>query len=146
MLGQIFLLSVLLLGSLALLTLFWLLPTRYTQPEKREFKPGSNQAELPQVSVQIVVLGDIGHSPRMQNHALSIAKHGGRVSIIGYQCMFLNKLQEPSRYLVALTYNAQHLPRVQNYSPIRWSLWFRYRLLQVSFRLSGSSCFRSLEF
>ncbi|KAF2436208.1 putative beta-1,4-mannosyltransferase [Tothia fuscella] len=37
------------------------------------------------VSVQIVVLGDIGRSPRMQYHALSIAKHGGRVDIIGYQ-------------------------------------------------------------
>ncbi|EME42590.1 glycosyltransferase family 33 protein [Dothistroma septosporum NZE10] len=36
------------------------------------------------VSVQIVVLGDIGRSPRMQYHALSIAKHGGKVDIIGY--------------------------------------------------------------
>jgi beta-1,4-mannosyltransferase len=48
-------------------------PTRY---EPRPSKP---------VSVQIVVLGDIGHSPRMQYHALSIAKHGGQVSIVGYQ-------------------------------------------------------------
>lgn len=36
------------------------------------------------VSVQIVVLGDIGRSPRMQYHALSIAKHGGSVAFIGY--------------------------------------------------------------
>lgn len=36
-------------------------------------------------TVQIVVLGDIGRSPRMQYHALSIAKHGGRVYLIGYQ-------------------------------------------------------------
>ena len=36
-------------------------------------------------SVQVVVLGDIGRSPRMQYHALSIAKHGGRVFLIGYQ-------------------------------------------------------------
>ncbi|KAI5364166.1 Putative chitobiosyldiphosphodolichol beta-mannosyltransferase ALG1 [Septoria linicola] len=35
-------------------------------------------------SVQIVVLGDIGRSPRMQYHALSIASHGGTVDIIGY--------------------------------------------------------------
>lgn len=35
-------------------------------------------------TVQIVVLGDIGRSPRMQYHALSIAKHGGRVFLIGY--------------------------------------------------------------
>jgi beta-1,4-mannosyltransferase len=36
-------------------------------------------------TVQIVVLGDIGRSPRMQYHALSIAKHGGRVFLVGYQ-------------------------------------------------------------
>jgi beta-1,4-mannosyltransferase len=38
-------------------------------------------------TVQIVVLGDIGRSPRMQYHALSIAKHGARVFLIGYQGM-----------------------------------------------------------
>lgn len=37
------------------------------------------------VIVQILVLGDIGRSPRMQYHALSIARHGGQVDIIGYQ-------------------------------------------------------------
>jgi hypothetical protein len=36
-------------------------------------------------TVQVVVLGDIGRSPRMQYHAISIAKHGGRVYLIGYQ-------------------------------------------------------------
>jgi beta-1,4-mannosyltransferase len=36
-------------------------------------------------SVQVVVLGDIGRSPRMQYHALSIAQHGGKVILIGYQ-------------------------------------------------------------
>ena len=34
--------------------------------------------------VQILVLGDIGRSPRMQFHALSIAKHGGSVDLVGY--------------------------------------------------------------
>ncbi|KAM3065368.1 mannosyltransferase [Clarireedia jacksonii] len=38
----------------------------------------------PKVSVQVLVLGDIGRSPRMQYHAMSIAKHGGRVDLIGY--------------------------------------------------------------
>jgi len=38
-------------------------------------------------TVQIVVLGDIGRSPRMQYHALSIANHGGRVFLIGYHGM-----------------------------------------------------------
>lgn len=35
-------------------------------------------------TVQVVVLGDIGRSPRMQHHALSIAKYGGKVQLIGY--------------------------------------------------------------
>lgn len=41
------------------------------------------------VSVQVLVLGDIGRSPRMQYHALSIAKHGGHVQVIGYLGVFL---------------------------------------------------------
>ncbi|MCJ1460403.1 mannosyltransferase [Mycoblastus sanguinarius] len=35
--------------------------------------------------IQILVLGDIGRSPRMQYHALSIAKYGCQVDLIGYQ-------------------------------------------------------------
>ncbi|KAG8528148.1 uncharacterized protein KY384_007064 [Bacidia gigantensis] len=34
--------------------------------------------------VQVVVLGDIGRSPRMQYHALSLAKHGFHVDLVGY--------------------------------------------------------------
>ena len=33
---------------------------------------------------QVLVLGDIGRSPRMQYHATSIAKNGGIVDLIGY--------------------------------------------------------------
>jgi beta-1,4-mannosyltransferase len=36
------------------------------------------------VSVQVLVLGDLGRSPRMTYHAMSIAEHGGRVDLIGY--------------------------------------------------------------
>lgn len=36
-------------------------------------------------TTQVVVLGDIGRSPRMQYHAISLAKHGAKVSLIGYQ-------------------------------------------------------------
>ncbi|KAL3285282.1 hypothetical protein HHI36_019392 [Cryptolaemus montrouzieri] len=35
-------------------------------------------------NVKIVVLGDIGHSPRMANHAVSLAEKGNIVDIIGY--------------------------------------------------------------
>jgi beta-1,4-mannosyltransferase len=47
----------------------------------------SASADEPKISVQVLVLGDIGRSPRMQYHAMSIAKHGGRVDIIGYKGM-----------------------------------------------------------
>ncbi|KAK4172164.1 family 33 putative glycosyltransferase [Triangularia setosa] len=36
------------------------------------------------VPVHVLVLGDVGRSPRMTYHALSIAKHGGKVRLIGY--------------------------------------------------------------
>ena len=42
------------------------------------------QGKVSKQSVQIVVLGDIGRSPRMQYHALSVAHHGGRVELVGY--------------------------------------------------------------
>lgn len=35
-------------------------------------------------TVKVVVLGDIGRSPRMQYHALSLANNGHNVNIIGY--------------------------------------------------------------
>ena len=34
--------------------------------------------------VCVVVLGDIGRSPRVQYHALSLAKHGNHVTFVGY--------------------------------------------------------------
>lgn len=53
---------------------------------KKETKDGKPQVIWKQGrSIQIVVLGDIGRSPRMQYHALSLAKHGARVFLIGYQ-------------------------------------------------------------
>lgn len=53
-----------------------LFPSRYRPVAKRH------------VTAQVLVLGDIGRSPRMQYHALSIAKHGGTVELIGYHGMF----------------------------------------------------------
>ncbi|KAL2913000.1 mannosyltransferase [Polyrhizophydium stewartii] len=34
--------------------------------------------------VVVLVLGDIGHSPRMQNHALSLARNGFTVDLVGF--------------------------------------------------------------
>lgn len=44
--------------------------------------PGTQSTS--RVDVQILVLGDIARSPRMQYHATSIANHGGYVQLIGY--------------------------------------------------------------
>ncbi|KAF2195353.1 glycosyltransferase family 33 protein [Zopfia rhizophila CBS 207.26] len=80
--------------SLCLLTL----PSQYDpfrdkppkDPEEKQKKSvGKDEKETigfkPGRTVQVVVLGDIGRSPRMQYHAISIAKHGGRVFLIGYR-------------------------------------------------------------
>src|ERR1700716_867588 len=65
----------------SLLTLIiLLLPSQY-RPDSKTTTEGSSKKKG---SVQILVLGDIGRSPRMQYHALSIARHGGSVDIIGY--------------------------------------------------------------
>lgn len=66
----------LLVGFSTFFTVFLLLlPSRHDPAEK-------------QCSVQVVVLGDLGRSPRMQYHALSIADHGGTVQLIGFQGVF----------------------------------------------------------
>lgn len=89
-----------LLGTVVVSTLFtiWLvtLPSRYDpykdhgEYELQKDKKSRSKEKLSAKrgkSVQIVVLGDIGRSPRMQYHAISIAKHGGRVQLIGYKGM-----------------------------------------------------------
>ena len=57
-----------------------LLPTQYGKDERVN---GGNS--ISRSRIQILVLGDIGRSPRMQYHALSVAKHGAPVDLIGYQ-------------------------------------------------------------
>jgi len=44
----------------------------------------NQKSVAPATSVVVLVLGDIGRSPRMQYHAASIAAHGGRVDLVGY--------------------------------------------------------------
>jgi beta-1,4-mannosyltransferase len=69
--------------SSAITVLILLLPSQY-EPEQTKLSE-SNDLKKTKTSVQILVLGDIGRSPRMQYHALSIAKQGGEVVIIGYK-------------------------------------------------------------
>ena len=86
--------------------------------------------------VQILVLGDIGRSPRMQYHALSIAKHGGFVDLIGYVESEIHPeiLANPSMIKVhALQSNPESLKTGDKrlfllYGPLKvlfqiWTLW-----------------------
>ncbi|KAE8330440.1 glycosyl transferases group 1-domain-containing protein [Aspergillus sergii] len=66
--------------STAVTLFILLLPSQYA-PKRSTAQDASAD---PKTTVQILVLGDIGRSPRMQYHALSIAKGGGQVEIIGY--------------------------------------------------------------
>lgn len=69
--------------STAVTLFILLLPSQYA-PKRSTAQDTSTD---PKTTVQILVLGDIGRSPRMQYHALSIAKGGGQVEIIGYHGM-----------------------------------------------------------
>jgi beta-1,4-mannosyltransferase len=99
--------GVLVLLTLILTAFIWTLPEEYSnfqdndivdgdftredrkQPDRSGYAYYKNNRDAQgtlkvNVTVQVVVLGDIGRSPRMQNHALSIANHGGRVQLVGY--------------------------------------------------------------
>ncbi|KAI9373446.1 glycosyl transferases group 1-domain-containing protein [Aspergillus egyptiacus] len=65
--------------STAVTLFIFMLPSQY---EPRHGNDGSHNR--PKTTTQVLVLGDIGRSPRMQYHALSIARGGGQVEIIGY--------------------------------------------------------------
>lgn len=81
-------------------------------------------------NVCIVVLGDIGRSPRMQYHALSLAEQGHKVDIIGYgETQPLDKVkQEPLVYYHYLNpYPEIPLPRFLRY--IIKTIWQAVTLL-----------------
>jgi hypothetical protein len=67
-------------------------------------------------TVHVVVLGDIGRSPRMQYHAISIAKHGGRVYLFGYTGMLTDIPLSAQSYILR---SCQILSCIRTLSPIR---------------------------
>jgi beta-1,4-mannosyltransferase len=81
-----FLLTAAVVASTSLTIVLLLLPSRYIKSSPSR-ETASGPGSEPKVSVQVLVLGDIGRSPRMQYHAMSIAKHSGRVDVIGYRGM-----------------------------------------------------------
>lgn len=78
------LLTLAVIASTTLTIVLLLLPSRYV----KHSPPTSTRQDASKISVQVLVLGDIGRSPRMSYHALSIAKHGGRVDVVGYKGQF----------------------------------------------------------
>ena len=69
-------LALLVISSITFISIIYLLPS---DVDDQEEKSGHQRPRI-----QVLVLGDIGRSPRMQYHALSISKHGGIVDLIGY--------------------------------------------------------------
>lgn len=70
-------------------------------------------------NVCVVVLGDIGRSPRMQYHALSLAEKGHKVDIVGYgetQPIESVKLKPLIFYHYLMPYPEIPLPRLFRYA------------------------------
>lgn len=62
-------------------------PMTPPRPLRNTWRRGVSAREKPgqqQQRVAVVVLGDVGRSPRMQYHAMSLASHKVRVSVVGY--------------------------------------------------------------
>jgi hypothetical protein len=68
--SMIYVLLALLLGLVAIAALIVVCSLRSTRPRPKR--------------ASVIVLGDIGRSPRMCNHALSLANEGWSVDLIGY--------------------------------------------------------------
>ncbi|KAI9710609.1 MAG: hypothetical protein M1812_007373 [Candelaria pacifica] len=89
------LLAIAVLGSTLFTAFLLTLPSTYSSEALKDAGLGSPEPpsklgtsttrRSPKTTVQVLVLGDIGRSPRMQNHAISIAKNGGHVDLIGYK-------------------------------------------------------------
>lgn len=69
-------------------------------------------------SICVVVLGDIGRSPRMQYHSLSLAEHEYKVDIIGYgesQPLTALKYQALAKFHYLVPYPKLPCPSLLNY-------------------------------
>lgn len=85
---------------------------------------------MSQKSVCVVVLGDIGRSPRMQYHSLSLAEEGHKVDIVGYgetEPLDEIKRKELISYHYLLPVPNLHLPKLAYY--IFKTLWQSVTLL-----------------
>ena len=82
------LIAVLVVGcTIVFLSLPTSYPSRTKRSHARDVQADVGIREPDPLTFQVFVLGDIGRSPRMQYHALSIARHGGHVQLVGYMGM-----------------------------------------------------------
>ncbi|XP_008471273.1 chitobiosyldiphosphodolichol beta-mannosyltransferase [Diaphorina citri] len=83
----------------------------------------SENSDCDKKKVCIVVLGDIGRSPRMQYHALSLAKEGFSVDLVGYAGSIPIKdlLQSDSVHFPYL----QPVPEFKKYMPNMFAFIFK---------------------
>ena len=103
----------------------------------RNHKDAEGKLTIP-TTVQVVVLGDIGRSPRMQNHALSIASCGGTVQLIGYLETEVHPDIQASRFIrvVPISPSTKHLQTNSKilflvFAPLKvlWQIWSLYYAL-----------------
>ena len=71
-------------GTSAAAVLLWLFIPRESYYDSSQAERGSRNAAASKARICVLVLGDIGRSPRMQNHALSLATYGVAVDLVGY--------------------------------------------------------------
>ncbi|KAJ1975907.1 mannosyltransferase [Dimargaris verticillata] len=91
--------------------------------------------------VTVLVLGDIGRSPRMQNHALALAENGFEVDLVGYKAA---GAKPPETLLSSSRINLHYLQEPWRPSPGSARLWYllnapvkvTYQVLQLFWLLA----------
>jgi hypothetical protein len=70
----------------------------------------ANANPLPNTKrVWIIVLGDVGRSPRMQNHAKSFAENGHLVEIVGYCESRVNQVRKIIFFVYAIYFHLNQI-------------------------------------
>lgn len=78
--------------------------------------------------VCVIVLGDVGRSPRMQYHAVSLANSGYQVDLLGYEGKWVGGVNCHVRYNGSKCpplFIQQAVARMARYLPIRISLFIK---------------------
>ena len=94
---------------------------------KRQLTMTTENRKRP-LHVAVIVMGDVGRSPRMQYHAQSLLEEGYTVSLIGYDGeQLIPSLQEPNERLHIIRFTTSSPQVLQKFLP----LYFVWRLLSL---------------